>query len=137
MEVEQGECVICLEILADADRYDLTCQHNQFHDKCILKWFSHCNSHLTCPICRYFEGAEPSPASEEDVSLSYTPSVCLWVVRRYSCLGPFFVVLVFVMMYLREIFLSFLCFFTLLVLNGCFFVGQRYIDSSETVRLDY
>ena len=40
------ECVICLEDIKFADRYRLSCGHDQFHKKCLKTWMC-----KRCPLC--------------------------------------------------------------------------------------
>ncbi|KAK9684603.1 hypothetical protein RND81_10G220200 [Saponaria officinalis] len=52
-DVEEGDCVVCLEGLMEKKEDDvvvkLPCQH-EFHEECIVTWLR--NSHV-CPLCRF------------------------------------------------------------------------------------
>ncbi|KAK9684602.1 hypothetical protein RND81_10G220100 [Saponaria officinalis] len=53
-DVEEGDCVVCLEGLMMKKKEDdvvvkLPCQH-EFHEECIVTWLR--NSHV-CPLCRF------------------------------------------------------------------------------------
>jgi hypothetical protein len=54
---EISECNICLCNLNNSKVITLECGHNNFHKRCIIKWFSaqvKSGSHPSCPSCREF-----------------------------------------------------------------------------------
>ena len=52
MELDNSQCMICLEMINENDNnsYQLTCGHI-FHTKCVMDWFRSRSSSGNCPLC--------------------------------------------------------------------------------------